>query len=183
MPEVTLDDIKYSSQQNKVAGFYHQVYAVSVDDVHSFPTANSTDVALTDAEKSMTIAGNIVLKEGKKWAKFDVNTDSGELTYKRIKPKMNAYNTEYSCTTQYSDHNEGVLSVLDRFIFAFATIEGKMSVLGTPKAPCVLTEETGKNSTIGNQEKMITLKITAEPYRAKTYTGTIQLTAAPAPGA
>jgi len=121
MPEVTLDDIKYSSSTNKVSGFYHKLYAVPISDIHLFPPEGSAVVGATDAEKLMSLNGNIILKEGKKFATFEVNTDSGALNYKRIKPKMNAFNTEYTFATQYTDHNEGVLINLDKFIIIFSS--------------------------------------------------------------
>ena len=185
----SFEDVEFCEGEHITSGFYNEAYIVKVSDILKYPkfandpTLTAPELALvagygtlTDAEKSMTLVGDITLKAGKKMTKFRVNDDTGEVDHEYSKPGSKNCKTSYAGSVQNTTHNKGVLHSISTCLLILVPSEGPMQVMGRPGFPARLVENKGMNKKISDGDKKIDFKFEAMPFPTADYRGAVQLT-------
>lgn len=182
------EDVEYCEGEHITSGFYNEAYIVKPTDILKFPKfaddptltvqelAIVTALALTDAEKSLTLIGDIELKTGKKMTKLRIMDDTGEIDHDYPKPESKNCKSSYVGSVQNTTHNKGVLHSITTAIVILVPAEGAMQVMGRPGFPARLIENKGTNKRVSDGAKKIDFKFEAMPFQAADYRGEIQLT-------
>jgi hypothetical protein len=183
------EDIEYCEGEHILSGFYNEGYLVKPSDVLKFPkfandpTLTVAEIALvagygtlSDAEKSLTLVGDITLKQGKKMTKFRIMDDTGEIDHDYPNPESKNCITSWGGSVQNTTHNRGMLHNLGGCYLILVPSEGPMQVMGRPGFPAKLVENKGSNKKLSDGAKKIDFKFQAKPFQAADYRGTVQLT-------
>ena len=180
----SFEDVEFCEGEHITSGFYNEAYIIKPSDILKFPklandpTLTAAEIALvagygalTDAEKSLTLVGDITLKAGKKMSKLRIMEDTGEVDHDYPKPESKNCKTTYVGSVQNTTHNKGVLHSISTAIVILAPSEGPMQVMGRPGFPAKLVENKGTNKKVSDGAKKIDFKFEAMPFQAADYRG------------
>lgn len=162
--------------QSNLPGVVTKVYKVCEDDIDTWPGF----VGGPTAGGKITLDGDIVLKPLKKWATFEVISETGEVKDMQMGATgSKSFNSTFDCkvqntgpaATEWVEDGANGCSII-----AVKTIQGHIRILGMPGLPVQQATAEGTTGMNAESERVWTLQYKASTGRpAPYYTGNIDL--------
>jgi hypothetical protein len=150
---MTIEDLAVECGTKVTPGTKRVLYAVCACDIDVFPAM----LATTGVGDSITLAGDITLVVGKKFAQVGVITDSGEVSHPGVGAvSSRAFNNQFVgkiqkniASDEWFNKNRGGC-----FVFVIPQKDGTTRVLGNKDVPAMITSSEGKEGTNNESEKV-----------------------------